>query len=172
MSDTEHDMWREHYEAVCSLMFERNVMIIHSSELPKAVAGRYKITTNTIEIARGFSAYEELTTLIHEAGHALGAKERYYAKKGNNGCKRAEWQAYAWGWPLIKQLNIPISREMWRAQCRQDWQCHVRYEALLRRARWLLNQRCYCGRSRFASRWYINPAHDTDSEPTLGEFDV
>lgn len=82
--------------------------------MPFEAAGIYRSETREIWIGGGLSAFDALLTLAHEAGHWLGYHVRAYP-----GQRRREWQAYAYGWRLLRWLEAPVTRAEWRADCRE-----------------------------------------------------
>lgn len=88
---------------------------LFSSELPDDIAGRTFYNKKEVHIGNLPSAEEALFTLVHEAGHVL-SYDKYYCKLNEKQpeVEKREIYAYLYGWVIIKQLNLSISKEDWR----------------------------------------------------------
>lgn len=84
-----------------------------SNELPNDVSGRVYYDRKEIHINCA-GADEAFFTMIHELGHALS-----YIRLASIGIKqpapeKREQYAMQYGWKIIKELKLPVTKENWR----------------------------------------------------------
>lgn len=78
---------------------------LYAHQLP--CAGLYRSETREIFVNEP-TALGALATLAHETGHWLG----YLINERPHSCQR-ERQAFVYGWWVVQQFGLPISREEW-----------------------------------------------------------
>lgn len=87
-----------------------------SDEIPDDVCGQIRYIKREIHIGQDISAEEAMYTLIHEGGHML-SYNRLFLQQGQPQPDRREELALLYGWKIIKDLKLPITKEMWKLNC-------------------------------------------------------
>lgn len=90
-------------------------VILFSDEIPSDVAGRIFYIEQQIHISPEIDAEEAMYTLIHEGGHMLSFI-RLHKQQGlpQPTVEKREQYALQYGWKIIRDLGLPITKEMWR----------------------------------------------------------
>lgn len=91
---------------------------LFSDKIPEGVAGRIYYIEEEIHLGFNLSSKEVMYTLIHEGGHMLSYIRLYKSKKlSQPTIDKRELFALHYGWKIIKDLKLPITKEMWRQNC-------------------------------------------------------
>lgn len=108
----------EHLDNLTSFLENQGVDVILFSDLPSDILGRYYSDTELIKL-NCKSCFTTLLVLTHEAGHWLSYQRR--RDMIFEPTLRRELFAYLYGWAIVKYLNLPISKDLWK---------HIEYENL------------------------------------------
>jgi len=92
-------------------------VIFPSTTLSDDISGQINYMRKDIHVNED-SPEEVMYTLIHEAGHMLSYIRLFEQQKQRQPSKeRRELFALHYGWKVIKDLELPITKEMWRQNC-------------------------------------------------------
>lgn len=93
-------------------------VILFSDKISEDVAGRIYYIEKEIHLGFDLSSEEAMYTLIHEGGHMLSFIRLFEEQGlGQPPSEKREFFALQYGWKIIKDLNLPITKEMWRENC-------------------------------------------------------
>lgn len=111
-------------DPVCQRIIDRARFIgveLVATELPSNIGARcvfifahskFKIEVNTNPARSPFSLKD---ILAHELGHVLGIMRH---PDLNRSAQKREYEAYAYGWEVLKEADRFASRDAWRQVCR------------------------------------------------------
>lgn len=92
-------------------------VIYPSPTLSEDICGQINYMRKDIHINED-SPKEVMYTLIHEGGHMLSYIRLFEQQKQRQPSKeKRELFALHYGWKIIKDLNLPITKEVWRQNC-------------------------------------------------------
>lgn len=94
---------------------------LYAFDLPATTGGRYVNETREIFMNVCY-ARDALLTLAHEAGHWLG-----YLIDEKPHVYQREWQAFVYGWHVLRWFDAPVTRAEWLEDCRKSYYYRLKY---------------------------------------------